>query len=193
MKKILLLFIISILCFSCKKVKKDEKYKPKTRSELYEEAKNMKCIGELIIGKTTIADLDLINNEIKRDKRYKSSAKRGFEPNKLRFQIDCLTIFFNDEYYIGDIKISSVYLYFFDGILYKIKCNISEFPETDEEGVIKSGFFIVDESDETDISLFNNDFSVINNVDSVRNAINKCRHEVKQQKKKQGIKNEVIN
>lgn len=214
MKKILLLIVISLLCFSCEKVKRDEKYKskPKDKSELFKEAKDLKGIGKLIIGKTTIADLDLINDEIKGDDRYSYLQKNGFKPNELMSQIECLEMFFNGEYYIGDLKLSSVYLYFYDGVLYEIKCSPSEslekaFTEKYGEGVretevfasdkrtinnkyvtwenelIKARIFSMFEADKNDISLFIDNFYITNKSDSVSNSIKECQAKLKQERK----------
>jgi hypothetical protein len=139
MKNILFFIIFIAFIYSC--VYEHEEYhsKPKPQADLFKEADEMNGLGPFIIGKTLKSEMKEINKKISKDDKYGYvESKYGFE-EKERKESDPLSSFFIyegcsfvkeyniSEFFIGDIKIDHLDLFFSKDTLYEIHCKTSSY------------------------------------------------------------------
>jgi hypothetical protein len=120
MKKTIFFYLI-ILLSACNIPNKENK---RTSSELYNEAKELKGLGPLILEKTTIKDLYKIEKSIQKDSRYEEFEKHLFEDDKINGSSCPLEK--NYKIYklmIGDIEVGDLHLKFYNDTLFKIECD----------------------------------------------------------------------
>jgi len=133
MRKICIYLLLIGLISSCGYKNEHESYKSPEKSTtlLYKEAKSMKGLSLFYIGKTTINDLLKIKKEIKKDSRYGSYylgrwIGDDFEKEDNENTCPDIEIYKISKYFIGDIEISYLELYFYKNTLYKIRCWTSD-------------------------------------------------------------------
>jgi len=133
MRKICIYLLLIGLISSCDYKNEHESYKSPEKSTtlLYKEASSMKGLSLFYIGKTTINDLLKIKKEIKKDSRYGSyylGSWIGDDFEKKDNENTCpnIEIYKISKYFIGEIEISYLELYFYKDTLYEIHCWTSD-------------------------------------------------------------------
>jgi hypothetical protein len=122
--KTILSLIATLIFISCQH---NESYHSpqKPKLILYKEASNLKGLGGFKIGETTIDTIKYLNDVIKNDRRYHSYSN-AFILNKDFSDCSIIKVFEIIEFYISDVKLDDMKLYFYDNVLYEIDCNPSE-------------------------------------------------------------------